>query len=275
MSSVKDPLSSSDLLSSIFTSKTDARIQRLSKILSTSSGVDTTLTLVGYGLFLVSSQISKLENVELKYLTHLFATNASEASLKANTKSVLKLADLEASTKTLAGMCSDFRTFTRLWGLLGVYALAKKNYVDPPKDKLLRGVAWTQTLALGGYYVYENGYYLAGKGVLRGWSSEKIKRWAKTSINLFSIYVVVEFVRLFRTRQLRAVKKVKAVSEKEVQDIEKEEEAWWRTAYMDLAFSPLCLHWSAEKPLLSDSGVGALMTLVGLIKFRAAWAATA
>ncbi|CZR65835.1 uncharacterized protein PAC_15735 [Phialocephala subalpina] len=257
---------------SLINPKTDERIARLSKVLSTSSGVDATLTLIGYGLFFVSSQISKLESLELRALTR---PGASATTLKHGASSFVKLAELEASTKTLAGMCSDFRTFTRLWGMLGVYAMAKRNYVDPPKDMVLRAVSYGQTLSLGAYYVYENGYYLAGKGVLRGWTAADIKRWAKTSLRMFLAYVVMEFVRLYRGRQLRETRKVKAVDEKEKQAIEAEEAVWWRSAKMNVAYTPLAMHWASEAGLLSDGVVGALMSWVGLIKFRAAWAQTA
>jgi hypothetical protein len=252
----------------LFTSSTDARITRLSKVLSTSSGVDATLTLVGYGLFFVSSQIAALEKLELKALLH-------PGGSKHGATSIVQLAELGASTKTLAGMCSDFRTFTRLWGLLGVYAMAKKNYVAPQKDMVLRAVSYGQTLSLGAYYVYENGYYLAGKGVLRGWTPEKIKRWAKTSLRMFLAYIVLEFVRLWRARQLREVRKVKAVDEKDRGEIAKEEEVWLRGALMNTAYTPLGIHWASENPVLSDGVVGALMSAVGLVKFRAAWAQAA
>ncbi|KUJ11324.1 uncharacterized protein LY89DRAFT_689201 [Mollisia scopiformis] len=257
---------------SLFTSGTDQRITRLSKVLSTSSGVDATLTLVGYGLFFVSSQISNLENLEITALTN---PNASPDTLKHGPASVMKLAELGASTKTLAGMCSDFRTFTRLWGLLGVYAMAKRNYVDPPKDVVVRAVSYAQTLSLGAYYVYENGYYLAGKGVLRGWTVADIKRWAKTSLRMFLAYVALEFVRLYRARQLRETRKVKAVDEKDRKGIEAEEASWLRSALMNVAYTPLSMHWAFEGGMLSDGVVGALMSAVGLIKFRAAWAQAA
>ncbi|PMD49011.1 hypothetical protein L207DRAFT_505990 [Hyaloscypha variabilis F] len=252
----------------LFTSSTDARITRLSKVLSTSSGVDATLTLVGYGLFLVSSQITALEKLELKALLH-------PGGSKHGASSIARLAELGASTKTLAGMCSDYRTFTRLWGLLGVYAMAKRNYVAPEHDTVLRAVSYGQTLSLGAYYVYENGYYLAGKGVLRGWTPEKIKRWAKTSLKMFLAYVVLEFVRLGRARQLREARKVKAVDEKDRVAIEREESVWWRGLAMNGAYLPLSVHWASDNPVLSDGVVGALMSAVGLIKFRAAWASAA
>lgn len=153
--------------------------------------------------------------------------------------------------------------------------MAKRNYVEPPKDALLRAVSYGQTLSLGAYYVYENGYYLAGKGVLRGWTPEKIKRWAKTSLKMFLAYVVLEFVRLYRARQLREVRKVKAVDEKDKGDIEKEEEVWLRSSLINIAYTPLSMHWASESGILSDGIVGALMSAVGLIKFRAAWAQAA
>jgi hypothetical protein len=252
-----------------------ARITRLSKILSTSAGVDTTLTLVGYSLFFVSSQLSTLQNLELKVLSRLFANNASAGALKHGSASIVKLANLESSMKLLAGMCSDFRTFTRLWGLLGIYTMVKRNYLDPPKDVILNAVSWTQTGTLGLYYVYENGYYLAGKGVLKGWAAADIKRWAKTSLKMFLAYTVLEYVRLYRARQLLEVKRAKAVSAKENEDIEKEEAVWLRTAVVDIAYTPLGVHWASENGIMSDGWVGGLMTLVGLIKFKAAWALAA
>ncbi|KAE8445942.1 hypothetical protein EG329_012721 [Mollisiaceae sp. DMI_Dod_QoI] len=253
---------------SLFNSRADERVARLSKVLSTSSGVDATLTLVGYGLFFVSSQISKIENLELKALTN---PSASAKTLNHALTSFIKLAELEASTKTLAVMCSDFRTFTRLWGLLGIYAMAKRNYVDPPKDVVLKAVAYGQTLSLGAYYVYENGYYLARKGVLRQWTPIDIMRWAKTSLRMFLAYVVLEFVRLYRARQLRETRKVKAADEKEKEAIKEEEKIWWRSAWMNVAYTPLGMHWASEHGLLSDGAVGALMSAVGWIKFKAAW----
>jgi len=229
MAPPKDTLSSPDFLRSIFASKTDARIQRLSKILSTSSGLDVTLTLVGYGLFLVSSQLQKLE---LKDLTKSIDMKTSGTSLKAGGASLAKLANLSASMKALAGMCSDFRTFTRLWGLLGTYALVKKHYLDPPKDTLLKAVAWAQTLALGGYYIYENGYYLASKGVIRGWAPQKMTKWAKTSMKLFLLHVLMDYLKLWRTRQLLEEKKaqISEWDEKAKSDIEKEDVAWFKAA---------------------------------------------
>lgn len=89
---------------------------------------------------------------------------------------------------------------------------------------------------------------------------------------MFLAYVILDWVRLFRTKQLRKEKKAKEGS---VEATKEEEAVWWRTAIMDAAYTPLAVHWSSQNGMLSDAWVGALMSVVGLIKFRTAWAQTA
>jgi hypothetical protein len=267
------PVPSTGFIHSLFSlPTTDSRVAHLNKILATSSGVDSTLTLVGYSLYFVASQIPRLQALNLRArVSSSLSSNAPKTQALASGV-VSPLSDLAISTKTLAGMCSDFRAFTRLWGLLGVYASVRKLQSTPPADRVLHGLAWSQTLSLAAYLVYENGYYLAGKGVLRGWSAEKQKRWAKTSLKVFLVYVILDWVRLFRTRQLREEKKAK---EGIVEATKEEEAVWWRTAMIDAAYTPLAMHWSSQNGMLSDGWIGALMSGVGLIKFRTAWAQTA
>ncbi len=63
--------------------------------------------------------------------------------------------------------------------------------------------------------------------------------------------------------------------EKGMEEIRKEEEAWVRLALVTAAYIPVSVHWSSEKGKLSDGWVGAFLTVVGIVKVRAAWAATA
>jgi hypothetical protein len=267
------PVPSTGFIQSLFSlPTTDSRVAHLNKILATSSGVDTTLTLVGYSLYFVASQIPRLEALNLRARASPLLSNNAPKTQALASGVVSPLANLAISTKTLAGMCSDFRAFTRLWGLLGVYASVRKLQSAHPADSVLHGLAWSQTLSLTAYLVYENGYYLAAKGVLRGWSAEKQKRWAKTSLRMFLMYLILDWVKLFRTKQLREEKKAK---EGIVETTKEEEAVWWRTATMDAAYTPVAMHWSSPNGILSDAWVGALMSVVGLIKFRTAWAQTA
>ncbi|PBP15844.1 25D9-5p [Diplocarpon rosae] len=254
----------------------DEKLARISKILSTAAGIDATLTLVGYGLFLVGSQIPKLEKLQLKALTH---GNSSAATRKAGFAAFLKLADLESGAKALASMCSDFRTFTRLWGMLGVYAMAKRQSLNSPPDGLLRAISYTQTLSLGLYYFHENVYYLAGKGVLKGWAPADIKRWAKISMKMFLAFVLMEHVRLYRARQLRLARKQAArsggLSDAEGKEFAYEGAAWKKSALMNLAYTPLAVHWASKNGILTDGVIGALMSYIGWTKVKSAWAAAA
>jgi len=110
---------------------------------------------------------------------------------------------------------------------------------------------------------------------LRGWKPEKITKWAKTSMRLFFMFVLLEFVRLWRARQLREERKARVDGdEKSRADIEKEEEVWWRSSMTNLAYIPLSAHWASEKGIITDGVVGLLMSFVGVVKVRAAWAAT-
>ena len=267
------PVPSTGFIQSLFSlPTTDSRVAHLSKILATSSGVDTTLTLVGYSLSFVASQIPRLEALNLRArASPLLSNNAPKAQVLP-LGAVSPISDLAISTKTLAGMCSDFRAFTRLWGLLGVYASVRKLQSAPPADSVLNGLAWSQTFSLAAYLVYENGYYLAAKGILRGWSAEKQKRWAKTSLRMFLVYIILDWVKLFRMRHLREEKKAK---EGGVEATKEEEAVWWRTATVDAAYTPVAMHWSSPNGMLSDAWVGALMSVVSLVKFRTAWAQTA
>ncbi len=282
-SSVSVPAPDTGFIHSLFNSTNDARIAHLSRILTTSSGVDTTLTLVGYSLYFVHAQLNRLQNYNLKVLAERVASNASKSLNPGETVvatfplpgPMSRIEDLKAATKGLAGMCSDFRAFTRLWGLLAIWAWAKRTYLAPPKDEILKTVAWAQIAANASYLIFENGYYLAGKGVLRGWAPQKQKRWALLSLRMFLGHVALEFVRLWRTRQLREEKRYLGEEKEDKIARIQEEKAWWRTSYIYAAYTPLAVHWAIDGGFLSDDLVGALMTVVGLVKFRAAWKQTA
>lgn len=280
MADSKTPaITSPDPLTRLFSSPTDRTITRLNRILSTSAGVDSTLLLLGYSLTFTSAQLTRLATANITSLASTLALRASATLKPGETRIVAapvpaptaRIVALAAQAKVVSGMCSDVRCAMRLWGLLKIWAGAKATYAAPPKDALLRVLAWGQLGAMGAYLVMEHGFYLASKGVLRGWSPEKIGRWFRGSIAVFGAYLVLDFVRLARTSNL-ASKPLREKSMEEVHADKVKEAAWWRSLQVDLAYSPLCFQWGMVGGVgMSDAWVGALGAWAGWTGFKEQW----
>jgi peroxisomal biogenesis factor 11 (PEX11) len=168
--------------------------------------------------------------------------------------------------KALSSLINDFRSFTRLWGLLGMYAWGKSLLTNPPKDPILRLVAYGQCLAYTAYQGYENRGYLAGKGI---WLAKRegkdiLADWLWSS-RMWMIGVGLEFVRLLRVRQLWG-RRVMTEEERK-----KESASWWREMIANLANAPLTVHWSVAGGTLDDMQVGFLGMVAGLVGLMERW----
>ena len=278
----QSPLNPSNkaILGKLFTHPSNDTASHLVRVLSTASGIDSTLLLVGYSLNLVSDQLNKLLELEVRAITERFAANASKTLLPGETVIAkipvpgitTRVVNLRNSTKILSGMCSDVRAFMRLWGLLKMWLLARATYFNPPKDTVLKNIAWGQILSISGYYALEHGFYLAGKGVYK-WQPEEIAKTFRTSIYAYGLYLILDYARLYRESQLE---EQKPASEK--MDPTKKEVAdrqWHKALQVDLGYSPLCFHWATPGGLFSDSVVGALGAFAGWASFKEAWKQTA
>lgn len=261
---------SSVSLAALFQSPLDARIAHINRVLSTSSGVDATLCFVGYGLGFVSGQLNNLAAIvgptAEKAAPSAVATYAP--SLAAN------LTDAASSAKIFGGLCSDVRMFMRLWGLLKIWAGAKATYANPPKDLLLRVLAWSQLSSMATYLVLENGFYLGSKGVLKGWTPSKLVRTFRLAVWVFLGYIVVDYARLWRVWQLRQAKVLGGEKEDKI-ELARQDAAWWRALQVDLAYSPLCFHWGLEGWQFTESWAGFLGACAGFVGFREALRVTA
>ena len=183
------------------------------------------------------------------------------------------LTDAAAGTKIVGGLCSEVRMFIRLFGLLKIWAGMKNAYLNPPKDIVIRLLSWGQLISMGTYLVHENGFYLATKGVLKGWTAEKLGSTFRRAIWVFFAYLCMDYARLLRVWQLR--EQASATSEKEEKlELEKQDAAWWRSLKVDLSYSPLCFHWGNEGGLVSDTVVGLLGASAGFQGFAEAWRQT-
>lgn len=141
---------------------------------------------------------------------------------------------------------------------------------NPPEDKLIRNIGYSQVVVNLFYQYLENGAYLSDKGVL-GWSKEKQSKAWLWSSRFWAAHVVLDFWRLGYQYQ---VKKRREVKGKEGVVTEGEDGFWakWRREMIiNVAYAPLTVHWSLEKGLVGDAWVGLLGTVVGVTGMRERW----
>lgn len=245
----KAKVKSNDALTKLFNSPLDAGISRIVKVLSSAAGVDATFCLLGYGAVLTSANLQ------------IIAQYVAKVTTKA------QLLNIALSAKNFSALCSDVRTFLRLWGLLKIYLGAKAAYLNPPKDGILKLLSAAQLSSMAGYFYFENSAYLAGKGVLRGPGFTPLELGSKMrkAIYLYGAYLVLDFVRLYRVTQLAKAgpapqkgavpasfggeKDVAVPDEAAVARRQAEERAWYKSLYTDLSYFPLTFHWYVSHAL--------------------------
>lgn len=190
-----------------------------------------------------------------------------------------------------SALISRTRYTLRLLGLISMWSWGSSIYKSPPTDLVLRTVAYLEVLSMVVYYALENVTFLASNGVA---GDKLIKRtggmgkWTLWSIRAWFAYVLLQFVRLSReselfnqkTQEERAAKV--SAGEKSIADVElsaaqhAEIRNWRKSLVNNMAWAPLCAHWSFEK------GIGVPASLTGFISMVAglwgtydAWQATA
>ena len=283
---------------------TDRNLIRLSKLLSTPSGTDVLLCTISYTLTLTRALLSRLLERRLASVATDIAEKADGillpgetliASLPAPTSTKL-MAQVVGSSKALAETISDYRIFVRLWGVVGLYTWARGTYCAPlpadasAKDRALRKLTWAAIASCVGFQVLENGAYLSSKGALTAasWTGEVGKarenQWWLWSSRFWAVYVGVELVRLgvvryYTEEEAKVVdggeKEDKIKLEERVREKEMERGLWWKDLASNMAYAPMTVHWSMEKGLLSDWGVGACGMVAGGALLADAWRKTA
>lgn len=262
----------------LFNSKADKQIAHLSRLLSTANGIDSSLCFACYALTLVHSQLDRLLSLNLQHFAVRIARQASKTLVPGETiiatlpapAATARLAAAHGAVKTLAGMCSDVRAFTRLWSLLSIWIWARGTYYNGPKDAVLKTIAWGQVVANALYLIFEHPAYLAGKGVLKGYTAKQQAKLWTTSGKFFALHVILDFVRLWRVRQMNAEKSLDGEKEDKIARAEAQK-TWWRELSIDMAYAPLVLHWSMEGGLVSSTWVGLLGSWAGAMRVRKAW----
>lgn len=255
----------------------DTTILRLQKLFSTPAGIDVSLSTTYYTLrFIHARLVDRLEK-QYEKLADDFAKNAAGVLVPGETMVATveaprtRLAENCATVKTAAGAISDFRAFTRLWGLLGVYSWARGTYLDPPRDSVLKAIVWAQIIGGFWYQGLENAAYLVSKGILRGekWSEREAK-WYRWSSGFWLVHIVLEAVRMLRARQIESEQK----SDKFVSRAA--DRQWQLDFYRNASFAPLAYHWYLEdgKSPLTETWLGLFGMFPGIVRLRGLWAAT-
>jgi hypothetical protein len=264
---------------SVFLQNGDRTLARLSKILSTPSGTDRLLATTCYTLTLLSATINATLTKNVQRVAEQFADKAAaalepgESVIATFTTPPLtaSLANLSKSSAKLAGLISDFRIFTRLWGLLGLYAWGKATYLSPPTDPVLKRIAYSQVFVNTIFQILENRAYLASKNIITRLPAQQGSDWIWSS-RFWMAHVSLDFIRLYRTRVLRNKRssEAKAGDEEAKVQIKKEESTWWREFIVDACYLPLTIHWSTDG-ILSQAQVGLLGTAAGATGLRHMW----
>jgi hypothetical protein len=268
----------------LYFQKADRTINHLSRILSTPAGTDTLLMTICYTSRLSAAVLSSISLHRLHQAAREFVEKAM--SLPPNTTVIIDTSDIPPSRllitakrlKALSTLISDFRTFTRLWGLIGIYKWGRSTLLDPPEDAILRQITYAQVLSNIFFQYFENGAYLSSKGVL-GWSPERQGRAWRYSSRFWMTHVALNFVRLYRETVLRANR---GTEEQKRTDgpkgdviTDRDQAAWlakWRKDLAtNLAWAPLTVHWSLENGLVSEFWIGLLGSVAGITGLRVLW----
>ncbi|KAH8801705.1 hypothetical protein F5884DRAFT_524901 [Xylogone sp. PMI_703] len=264
----------------LYLQKTDRAIDKLSRILATSAGTDKVLLTICYTSLLSSSVLKSLSVRQVHRAVRQLIEKA--ISLPPNTTVLIDTASIPPSRlyiaserlKALSGVISDFRIFVRLWGLIGVWKWGKSVWNDPPKDRLVRVIAFSQVLSILIYQYLENGAYLATKRVLK-WSKQKETKAWLWSCRFWMAYVGLDFIRLFREYALK--KRRESGTEKNEAVAEQDAEwaaTWRRELVVNMAWAPLTLHWSLETGLVNDFWVGFFGSVAGVVGITRLWKTT-
>lgn len=184
-------------------------------------------------------------------------------------------------------------------GLVSAWAWGSDTVRSPPKDRVLRAIAFLQVFTYALYQSLENLAYLASKGIagkrlVDRWGG--VGAWYLWSTRAWLGHVVLDFIKLGREHALRLsmtkAQQARSVMTNTVADEmttmldsakEDEEEArrlevrrWRKSLVNNLIWAPLYVHWSLEDGIgVPDSLTGLIGLIAGAWGLHDSWRATA
>lgn len=280
------PSTNPKALDRILDSTFDSTVSHFLRVLQTQSGIDSTLFAFGYSTNALAILLDKVVDSNVKQLAEKLAENAAKQISPGETivatqvipqgSAIARLSNATASMKAFAGMCSDVRTFMRLWGLLKLWVAFKAAYKNPSADPVIRYTTWGKLASLFGYYTLEPYWYLSMKGVIRDVPKEKSAKSFRLACWAYIVYMALDFIRLGRVAQKQQERRALSDGEKEDKIKQKaEDDAWWLSFIVNGVYFPLTFHWASPEGFIHPGIVSAYGSLAGWAGLRAAWKATA
>ncbi|WAR58940.1 hypothetical protein PtB15_10B280 [Puccinia triticina] len=243
-------------------------MDHLVRLLSTTSGADKLFMLVQYSAIILRT----------------LATRSNSGS--SNKALVLRLAALSKL------FISDARTTYQLWDLISIVQWLRSLNALPPSGSKPVQIERLQVISMLIYYPLEHLYFLASKGVLP-LSPRLINKAALYSCRAWAAYTLLHFFHLREElklleperRRLLALqagtdfntpRKPSPAVATSLQEMEGRRAALINGLIVNLAYTPLSLHWSMPKGLYGSKLITGICGLVAAVaQLRAGWKASA
>jgi hypothetical protein len=261
-------------------------INRLTRTLSTATGLDATLATACYTSLFLHTQLPWLTGGLLR------------ASGRIHTSS--------SSLKALYATLEDHRIVSRLFGLIPLYSTAVEAWRKPHRDPAVKMLLYASLAAGTVFQVLENVAVLTRRGVLSGEGARRREGWVWVLSNrVWLAQLGLEMLRLARVRQLRfreelgaervmgeekglgvegqsvddgvadgvaeSTQELMELSTKQLVKVQSAEleKRWWRELYLTALSFPLAIHRSFNEGMgpvgeVLFAGCGMVAGVIGL-----------
>lgn len=231
---------------------------RFARAISTSAGLDATLATVCYASLLLH--------------THLTGARAHS-----------RLTEVSPALRNLYNLLEDTRVYTRLTGLVTLYAAIREAWETRQHDFVSDVLLRTSLVAVTSFQLLENIALLVQQNVLRSRRLRQWEGWFWTASNKFWLAsLLCDLARLARARQLGFKDESTATGTGVVSgpgvdtplqigsQVGSKEKQWWQELLVTAASFPLATNWSfpeGESPV-SEALVAGAGLVGGLIMLK-------
>ncbi|PFH59829.1 hypothetical protein XA68_11847 [Ophiocordyceps unilateralis] len=241
----------------------DAFVSHLHRCIETRAGADVVLLFLCYASRLGGSVLEALSRPILRHSARRFVAAAFKlppaatvvlSSTALQPPLAVMALRLGRRLRALSAMLSETRTIGRLWGLLGLYFVAKRRVLrscaceaHDAEGIFDATLAYAQIASLVIFQAAENVAFLSSKAILP-YPPATQARLALLSVRAWGLYVGMELARLLveRSRRPLAARDAESVA------------GWRKSFWRNMAWAPLTAHWGTPSGLLPDMAVSLL-----------------